>query len=134
MGCCRPNRHLYFKHVYGSHDYKNTNLHYRKIGFAIKNIQGMLNMFYILSEKSRLSFSGRGGRAKQSVRTTTAPPPSSFRLPLILQYNSMRLDMLAYIINDNLINSNWIFGATYLYTFCWWIKINKTCSSVHLIL
>ena len=32
-------------------DYKNTNLHYRKMVLTKKYIQGMLNMFYTLSEK-----------------------------------------------------------------------------------
>ena len=30
-GCGRPPRHLYFKHFDGSPDYKNTNLHNRKM-------------------------------------------------------------------------------------------------------
>ena len=42
-----------------SPDYKNTK-HYRKMVLTKKIIQGMLNIFYILSEKSRFFFSGRG--------------------------------------------------------------------------
>ena len=30
-GCDRPPQHLYFKTSYGSPDYKDTNLHYRKM-------------------------------------------------------------------------------------------------------
>ena len=45
-----------------SPEYKNPNLHYRKI----RIIQGMLNIFYILSEKSGLFLEGGG---------STTPPP-----------------------------------------------------------
>ena len=59
-GYGRPPRHLYFKNFYGSPDYKNTNLHNRKMFLTKKIIHGMMNMFNILSEK-KYFFSGRGG-------------------------------------------------------------------------
>ena len=42
---------LYFKNLYGSPDYKKTNLHYRKMVLSKIIIQGMLNIFSFLPEK-----------------------------------------------------------------------------------
>ena len=66
MGCGRPPRYLYSKYdiytlyFYGNPDYNNTNLHYKKMLLTKTIIQGMLNNFYILSEKSRLFLAGGG--------------------------------------------------------------------------
>ena len=50
-GYGRPPRHLYFKNFYGSPDYKNTNLHYRKMFLTQNIIQDILNMFSFCLKK-----------------------------------------------------------------------------------
>ena len=58
---CIKNTNLYTLYFYGSFDYKNTNLYNRKMVLTKKIIQGMLNIFYILSEK--IDFLAGGARA-----------------------------------------------------------------------
>ena len=76
-GCGRPPRHLYFKNVYGSPDYNMINLHYKKKKkFTKKNIQGMLNMVYILSEK--IDSPDSGHVAKKSKFFKALPKSRNF--------------------------------------------------------
>ena len=63
----RQKQFLLWYYFYGSPDYKNTNLHYRKMLLTKRIIQGM-NIFYILSEKKSFFFSRRGS-------TGNPPPP-----------------------------------------------------------
>ena len=60
------NYDIYTLYFYGSPYYKDTNLHFRKMLLTKRIIEGMLNIFYILSKKVDF-FGGRG----------VTPPPDS---------------------------------------------------------